>query len=313
MMIRAMSLILASMTLAACGNATVVEEVPSARTSTDASPAASVSYQVTQEDADFEHPAGVLLQLGGGHTEELRPWSWCMKGGCADGWRGDGSKLFSVGSPDHVDFTFALPGFEFEATFAEPGEGRCLRRVPGKVETLGEHSFRVYPAGPVSDWVIDLFGRGPGGDVSASFRWATPTAGTVPGNATGTASVLAAHDGSLDSYGIELGITGLPDTPKRASATIEVRSDSGKSVILDVGRAKRDCWSKGDVSWHQQKPATEAVALGGKSFTYVVRVDLDGETYTGTARWPEDTNEQITPGVPLTWDPPLPAYDGSKL
>lgn len=110
---------------------------------------------------------------------------------------------------------------------------------------------------------------------------------------------------------VELGITGLPDTPKRASATIEVRSDSGKSVILDVGRAKRDCWSKGDVSWHQQK-LTEAVALGGKSFTYVVRVDLDGETYTGTARWPEDTNEQITPGVPLTWDPPLPAYDGSK-
>jgi hypothetical protein len=42
----------------------------------------------------------------------------------------------------------------------------------------------------------------------------------------------------------------------------------------------------------------------------VVTVELDGTTYTGRGRWPEQTNDEITPHVPLVWTPPLPVYDG---
>ncbi len=41
-----------------------------------------------------------------------------------------------------------------------------------------------------------------------------------------------------------------------------------------------------------------------------VVVVLDGETYVGTGTWPDDTDAEITPAVPLAFTPPLPVYDG---
>ena len=42
----------------------------------------------------------------------------------------------------------------------------------------------------------------------------------------------------------------------------------------------------------------------------MVTGELDGTTYPGRGRWPEQTNDEITPHVPLVWTPPLPVYDG---
>lgn len=299
--------------LAAAGCGT--EQEPRSATPNTATPTSStatgVTYPVAAEEPTSDPPNQVSLRLPDGGIEELRTWSYCLPGVCVDGWRGDGRDLFIVGSPDHVDFTFGVPDWDFQATLAEPGEGGCLRRIPTRVERLDHHTFRVFPAGPAREWVVDLFGRGDGGDVSSSFRWRTPAAGALPIEATGSLSVLAEHDGHLDSYGVELFIEQLDRLPERASATIEVIGDNGREATIDLGAHRPKCdQGAGGLSFRSQEPAQAAIDLGGDSFTYTVHLTMDGTDFTGTATWPQDTNEEITPAVPLTWTPALPGYAG---
>ena len=115
-------------------------------------------------------------------------------------------------------FSFALDGWTFDASFREPRD-RCFRQVDGLVEQTGDQTFEVTPAGPAGTWDVDLTGRGPEGDVVTTFRWTTPTAGGAPAEATGSAAVLADHDGSLDSYGVEVFLDDLAEQPRRATAT----------------------------------------------------------------------------------------------
>ena len=308
----------AVLVLAACGTQTGPSDGPAATGPASSEPTApstptvtEVTYPVEVEEPTAHPPNQVSLRLPGGGVEKLTTWSYCLPGICADGWRGDGRSLFTVGSPEHVDFTFGVPGWDFEATLAEPGEGGCLRQVPTRVERLDAHTFRVFPAGPAREWVVDLFGRGQDGSVSGSFRWTTPTAGELPMEATGSLSVLADHDGQLDSYGVELGISQLDRLPERASATIEVISDNGRATTIDLGAQRVRCrMGAGGLSFDRQDAAQAAIDLGGDSFTYVVHLTMDGVDYTGTAHWPEDTNEEITPAVPLAWTPALPGYAG---
>lgn len=147
--------------------------------------------------------------------------------------------------------------------------------------------------------------------MASSLRWTTPTAGERPLEATASLSVLADHDGQLDSYGVELFIEQLDRLPEQASATIDVISDNGRETTIDLGAQQPTCRSgTGGLSLRDQEPARAAIDLGGKSFDYVVHVTMDGVDYTGTATWPADTNEEITPAVPLRWTPALPAYEG---
>lgn len=261
----------------------------------------------------IEDPPPVVVRLPDGSTHDLDPWGYCLPGGCVDGsWP---EHPFDVGSPPWVDVTFGVPGWSFEAGFttprrlaAPPREMRSWRSLQGRVEEIGPHTFRVHPAGPAGEWHVDLFGRGPGGDVIVTFAWTTAAAGDLPAEATAQASVLAAADGDLTTYGVELGLRDLDRTPTSASAVIEVVSDDGGRATLDLGAPDRP-WQAGTVSWTAgEARARSAVALGGSRFTYVATVVLDGRTYTGTGVWPDDTDEEITPAVPLTFTPPLPVY-----
>jgi hypothetical protein len=291
--------------VAGCGSSTVVDPPASGRSD-------DPGYEVTVVEPDFDSPAPVVLRLDDGRTRELTPWSWCMVDGCADG--APPVHPFSVGSPGHVDFTFAIPGFEFDASFHRPTgrpvwDGPQGRTVEGRVEKVGEHTFRVWPAGPPGPWHVDLSGRGDG-DLVTTFLWETPTAGPLPSEATGTVGVLAEHDGELDSYGVELFLDDLdPDAPV-AQAWVRVTSDTGGSVLLDLGRPEPS-HQPGTLSWIRgDRVGDPAVALGGTSFVYEVTLEMDGRTYTGRGRWPEETNHEITPHVPLAWSPSLPVYDG---
>lgn len=309
MLARAVVVFLSSWLLAACGPGTVVDDPgPSSGPGT--------GYQVDVVSPDFDDPPPVVVRLPDGSTHDLEPWSWCLDGGCADGvWPDD---PFSVGAPEWVDVTFGVPDWSFEATFttprtlaAPPAETRSWRSVAGKVESIGSHTFRVRPAGPSGEWHVDLFGRGPeGGDVIVTFAWRTPVTGDLPDAATGRLSVLAEDDDRLTSYGVELELRDLDVTPTRATARVEVISEDGDRVVLDLGAPGRP-HGAGTASWRAgERMGERAVALDGERFTYRVVVVLDGSTHVSTATWPDDTNDEIVPAVPLDFTPPLPVYDG---
>lgn len=244
---------------------------------------------------------------------DLRPWTICFTGGCADGMPSDAPPL--IGSPDALVFGFDVPGWTFDSvTFREHGtRGGCGRSVTVAAETTGERTFRVVPAGPAGDWDVDVFGRGPGGDAVTTVRWRTPVDGTFPEVATGTAAVLADHDGRLDSYGVELSVADLDRRHSRASASIRVTSATGGSVVLPL-RAPEDCYDEGALFFRASDDVgRRATTIGEGPFDYEVRLVLGTTTYVGRARWPDDTDEEITPGVRLSWEPALPVYRGLRL
>lgn len=256
-------------------------------------------------DHGFGDPPPLTLRLPDGDAP-LEPWTYCLEDGCSDGWRGEPAQVMSVGSPRAVDFTFPWEGWQFEATFLE-GDGPCTRQVTMPVERTGARSFRISPVGPADSWIVDVFGRGPEGDVITSFRWRTPREGAYPDEASGSLGVLAEHDGRLDSYGVELSVQDLARTPREATAEVEVIAEDGRRVTIVPRR--QQCHSAGSVGFTAPDDVgRRAAGLPGDRFEYVVRLALDGTTYTGTGTWPDDTDEEITPSVPLEWSPALPVY-----
>jgi hypothetical protein len=245
-----------------------------------------------------------VLQLEDGPVE-LAPWTYCLGNVCVDGMPAD--QPHDVGAPGEVAFTFDRPGWEFTATFRKPGD--CARMITLPVERTGPTEFLLRPIGPAGDWYVDLFGRGDG-DAITTFRWHTPVDGRLPEGASGTVGVLAGHDGDLDSYGVELNLTDLAEQPDEAAAVITVTSADGRTATIEPRRLPR-CYSQGDVYF--KAPRSQGLAatrIGEGPFTYTVYLTLDGRTHVGTGEWPTDTNPEMTPHVPLTWEPALPSYGG---
>ena len=143
----------------------------------------------------------------------------------------------------------------------------------------------IRPAGLAGDWDVDVFGRGDGGDVITTFRWTTPVDGQMPPPASGSAAVLADHDGELDSYGVELGVNNLASRPGRATAAITVSGSDGQTTIEP--RWVSACYSQGDL-WFKaaRSRGLAATEIGEGPFTYTVTLTLDGTTYTGVGEWP---------------------------
>ncbi len=250
----------------------------------------------------------ITLDLDGERVP-IEAWAACYATGCYDGM--PQRPYYDVGDPDLVPFSFPDPGWEFEATFKEAGVEKCYREITVPVRKTSDRTFVIEPAGPAGDWDVDVFGRGPTGDVIATFTWSTPEDATLPDQATGTAAVLADHDGELDSYGVEIGVRDLATHPERAEARVTVTGASGRSVTIETHERDERCWTKGQLwftaSDEQGRRATE---LGAGPFRYTVELVLDGATYTGVGEWPTGETEEIAPHVPLTWTPELPVYRG---
>jgi hypothetical protein len=295
-------------------------------------PADARTGPVTVSD-DREYPATYRFRIGGtaaplpdvaewdgegygppitldldGERIDLDPWTTCYGNGCADGQ--PRPPYVDVGQRDTVPFSFPDAGWTFEATFRTGDYTDCPRAITVPVRKTGDRTFEVTPAGPPRRWLVDVFGRGPGGDVITTFTWSTRVAGALPGPATGSAAVLADHDGELDSYGVEIFVQDLASQPRQASATVAVTSAGGESVTI-APRRERKCYSEGSLSFMaSDDQGRQATQLGAGPFTYDVALTMDGRTYHGLGTWPADETEDIAPHVPLTWTPELPAYEG---
>ncbi|MBA3780706.1 MAG: hypothetical protein H0X12_02505 [Nocardioides sp.] len=306
---RRLLLVLPLLALAGCGTATVAEPesaAPTAREEGVRLPPVRGPSSYTIDDPPEFH-----VVTASGEQLDLRPWTICITNGCADG-APDDDNLPKVGSPDSVTFGFDLAGWTFEdVRFRELGP--CPRHITVAAEKVGPRSFRIDPAGPAGRWAVDISGRGPAGDAVTTIEWRTPTAGQLPEQATGSAAVLADHDGVLDSYGVEVYLADLDRPYSPDAATITVTGSNRDSVELTAARNEtgKTCYSAGDLAFvADDAEGRRAIDVGPGPFNYSARVRLGDTTYVGTGTWPEGETEEIAPHVPLTWDPPLPVYAG---
>ena len=100
--------------------------------------------------------------------------------------------------------------------------------------------------------------------------------------------MLADHDGSLDSYGVEVFLDDLADQPRRASATVTVVSASGEERHHRPGRDSAAATRGRAGLLGPAAAGLAATRIGDGPFTYEVRLDLDGTTYVGAGTWPDD-------------------------
>lgn len=233
----------------------------------------------------------------------LNPHTWCYASGCVDGISEDPP---SVGSPESVLVHVPVERFELLATFQSANDpcGRYQQVEPA--ERSGWHELR--PVGRAGEYVVQLFPHGTG-DMVADFTWQTPVDGPLP-KPEARLALIADHDGEPDSYGIELALSNLAETPRRAGATIEVTAANGRSLSFDATRAKDGCHPEGSVYFDgPDAQGKQAASLGDMPFHYEVTLQLDGATYHASADYPADEIEGNEPSVALTFTPSLPRME----
>ncbi len=140
-----------------------------------------------------------------------------------------------------------------------------------------------------------------------SLRWQAPAGRAMP-EPSARLALIADHDGEPDSYGLELALEDLAESPTRVSAEIEVTASNGRSMTFGVEESRDPCRSTGDLYFdHPDEPAKKAAQLGDFPFTTTVTLTLDGRTYRATAVYPDDEIKGNEPSVALQFTPELPA------
>ena len=233
---------------------------------------------------------------------ELTSWSHCFGNRCISG--GPPPEPPDVGSPDEVFVEFPLDGWSFDAYFTPAGE-KCGRIQQAPVEDTGE-GLVLRPAGYAGTYDVTLFGRG-NGSLSVTFRWTTLEDGPLPTPEARTA-ILGGSARNPDSYGIELALDNLAETPEQASATITVKAAKGESLTFEANLARPRCRPEGSLYWDgPDDMGRRATELGEGPFRYRVEIVLDGKRYTAKATWPDDEIKGNEPSVRLDFRPALPS------
>ena len=296
-------LAVAGLLLGACGRAPESPSGVGSGRATQPSPAEEKDAPSDPTLPEFEQPPPVVVRYSG-ESIELSAWTYCYDAACVDGIVPENPP--DVGSPDEIVVEFPLPEWSFTASFRPAGD-ECGRVQDVPLDQTGEGEFVLRPAGYAGAYDVTLFGRG-AGDLFVTFRWTTPADGPRP-TPEARLAVLADHDGRVDSYGVELEVVNLAETPKSASAEITVTAEDGGSVTFSAAAEKRGCWPPdGTLYWDgPDRKGLEAAALGDGPFTYEVVLLLDGTRHEAVARWPADEIAGNEPSVGLDFSPSLPA------
>ncbi|MGH2806091.1 MAG: hypothetical protein ACRDKT_02325 [Actinomycetota bacterium] len=246
-------------------------------------------------------PPPVTIHFDGDEAE-LEPWTYCYGNGCADG--APPENPVDVGSPEEVIVGYPLEDWTFRASFTPAGK-RCGRSQSAKLDETENGDFVVRPLGFAGTYDVTLTGRGDG-DLFVTFRWTTPVDGPLP-KPKAYIGVLSDNDGEVDSYGVELSISNMSETPEKARATITVTSSEGNSLTFDATKRRRRCVAEGSLYWNgPHDKGLEAAELGSPPFEYDVVLKLDGKRYKARATWPDDQIPWLRPYVWLRFRPRLP-------
>ncbi|QZY27599.1 hypothetical protein [Nocardioides coralli] len=295
----------AALAAAVAAVALVVFDTPSQRAVDPAAPPATVPSDQEPGRSDIRDEAPpwdgegglpVFLQLDSKQVR-LDPWTYCRPDICADGM--PQPPYVDAGDRDVVAFAVPRTGWSFTATVVPLTDARCGRRITMPVERTGRHTFAVPRIGPPDTYRVDLFGRGPEGGSSTSFRWTTDEPGLMP---EPTAMVSGVYGG------IELSIRGLPDVD-RATATVTAMAEGGTRSFGPLTPEAAGCRPPGDLFFDVDNPPGE-LQRKRPPVTYEVELVLDGRTYRGISRWPTDEMRGEAPFSLVTFQPPLPTWGG---
>ena len=294
--------------LAACGSETgpLVAGDPDATATrpideTPGEPTETVTAGPRHTGTGIDQPPPFRLRYDG-HELELHAHTYCYGGGCVDGIVQDPP---SVGSPDEIRVFVPVPEFELDVSFTDARQECGGRSEPATVEDLGKGWYLLRPHGEPGRHRVSLFASG-GGDMVGEFLWNTPSRGPYA-DPTAYLALIADHDGEPDSYGLELSVQHLAETPREVSATITVTAGNGRSLTIDAKQARMNCRSAGSVYFDGPDAlAKEASELGDFPFRHDVVLTIDGTEYVATATFPDDVIKGEEPGMRLTFEPPLP-------
>lgn len=203
----------ATLVVAVIGGAAALQPDPPHSETRVADPSTSEAVEPTSPtqipdvppDWDEKGAPPIVLQLDGREVP-LLPWTSCYANGCFDGF--PQPPFEDVGERSSVPFSFPLKGWSFEATFSPAGGGACERRITAPVEKAGDYTFLVPPAGLPGEYDVDVFGRGPGGDVitvtAANGRSLTMPALAPEGRCHGAGTLFFQGTDSLGSQVLDL-------------------------------------------------------------------------------------------------------------
>lgn len=296
----------------ACGEEGLTAVDPPTATPDGPAPTATTTAGVRHDETGPDSPPPFRVRYDGQELV-LHPHTYCYDTGCVDGVDANPP---DIGSPAEIqvyvpveEFALSVHARELirppqpdQPSFDATCGGRSLE-VP--VEDLGDGWYSVRAAGPAAHYDIQLFAQG-GGDMIGSLRWRTPTAGWMP-DPSARLALIADHDGEPDSYGLELAVEDLAETPTDVSAEIEVTAANGRSMTFAAEESVDRCRSAGDLYFDRPDgPARKAAGLGDFPFTTTVTLTLDGRTYRATAVYPDDEIEGNEPSVALQFVPGLP-------
>jgi hypothetical protein len=279
-------------------------------TAPDSSPTSPVIDEIIRDVApewDEQGAPPIVLHLDGRQVA-LEPWTSCYGNMCSDGM--PVPPFEDAGDRDVVSFAFPLEDWTFEATFTPSAEGDCERAITVPVEKMGDFIFSIPAAGPPGAYDVNVFGRGPGGDVVTTFAWATSVSGVAP-EPSGYVGLVSDDGDRTIAYPLELGLKDLATTPRSATATVTVTAANGAVKEYGPFTPEKGCSGEGQVFFREGgNGGGAAFDLGPAPYDYRVEVTLDGTTYVGSAVWPRDEDPEQAPYTTLTFDPPLPAYTG---
>ena len=274
--------------------------------SDSAHPVTRVSERAVSSDDPIGPPPLTLRRPEG--LVDLDPWSWCTSSGCSTGVPPE--QPAATSADGSVAVFFPRDGWVFDAAIGYPGAGRCGRTAHEWLEPSADGTYVVTAPGAAGTWDVTLTGYSDeGGMLSATFRWTTPARhpsteafGDLtflwPQRGVTSPPVLSLRGLAVEPPSAEAELT-LPGQPDLAPYRLHLSSDS--------------CRGDGAVALVPEGSLVGSTLLPQLGDTERVEVHMffDDDQYVGTATWPDDYLAHGATQLRLTWDPPLPAWDGS--
>ena len=116
---------------------------------------------------------------------------------------------------------------------------------PVPLESREAGTFTLGPAGPAGTYDVTLRGQRDTEDLVVAFTWTTSSDGPLP-RPEARVSVLAANRGEVDTYGGELSVRDLAETPAEAAQASQgegVRGLHGTKLVGSSARGEACGWT----------------------------------------------------------------------
>jgi len=269
------------------------------------------STQSIEPSARSEPPPVIVSSTG--KQVSLRPGTYCWTaqsagsasaGPCVDGAQPNPLPDLGVVSGE-ISVTFAADGWAFQAS-SEPAQRECAEAFPAAVRQVNERAWHIALTGPRGRYAVQLFGRGPQGDVEVSF--AVQTSADRPSPApVASLTTFYVRGGEPDATSFDFVATYLGITPRRPHGSLTITSDDGRRSTYNLTSVAseslgHDC---GNVALSAAAPKGRVLEeIGRPPYVLLVDLDLNGRRYTTTATWPDDVDKSES--IPLHFHPPLP-------